>query len=99
MISRYGRGTSQSLPDTMHPRFDCAQDRAADRVSSEADGWEDPRLSGELPDSYMPDGQTAENLACLPGVTRDEQDRFAALPQNRAERATQSGFWKKESHR
>ncbi|BDZ47504.1 hypothetical protein GCM10025866_34130 [Naasia aerilata] len=41
-------------------------------------------------------GQTAENVAGLHGISRAEQDEYAALSQNRAERAIASGFFARE---
>ena len=41
-------------------------------------------------------GQTAENVAALTGTTRADQDEFAALSQNRAEKALANGFWADE---
>jgi acetyl-CoA C-acetyltransferase len=41
-------------------------------------------------------GQTSENVATVRGVSRAEQDEFAALSQNRAERAIESGFFERE---
>jgi acetyl-CoA C-acetyltransferase len=41
-------------------------------------------------------GQTSENVATLRGVTRAEQDEYAALSQNRAGRAIANGFFERE---
>jgi acetyl-CoA C-acetyltransferase len=41
-------------------------------------------------------GQTAENVAQLCGISRAEQDEFAARSQNRAQHAIASGFWARE---
>ena len=48
------------------------------------------------PDIYITMGQTAENLAKLTGVTREEQDAFGVRSQNRAEKAIANGFWERE---
>ena len=45
-----------------------------------------------LPDAYIAMGQTAENVAQLKGISRREQDEYAALSQNRAEQATEDGI-------
>ena len=58
--------------------------------------WHDPRESGELPDVYLAMGQTAENVAQLCGISRQDQDEFAVRSQNRAEEAAAGGFWKRE---
>jgi acetyl-CoA C-acetyltransferase len=41
-------------------------------------------------------GQTAENLAQLKGVSREEQDEFGVRSQNLAEKAIADGFWAKD---
>ena len=41
-------------------------------------------------------GQTAENLAQLKGVTREDQDAFGVRSQNLAEKAIADGFWAKD---
>ena len=41
-------------------------------------------------------GQTAENLALLKGVSRQEMDEFAVRSQNLAEKAIADGFWERE---
>jgi acetyl-CoA C-acetyltransferase len=41
-------------------------------------------------------GQTAENLALLKGVTRQDMDEFAVRSQNLAEKAIAEGFWERE---
>ena len=41
-------------------------------------------------------GQTAENLAQLKGVTREEMDHFGVRSQNLAEQAIADGFWARE---
>jgi len=41
-------------------------------------------------------GQTAENVAGLKGVSRQRQDEYAALSQNRAERAIAAGVFERE---
>src|SRR5687768_4996576 len=41
-------------------------------------------------------GQTAENLALLKDVSRQEMDEFAARSQNLAEKAIANGFWERE---
>src|SRR5438067_11675112 len=41
-------------------------------------------------------GQTAENLAEICGITRDDMDEFGVRSQNRAEEAIKAGFWARE---
>ncbi|WP_421743610.1 acetyl-CoA C-acetyltransferase [Cellulomonas sp.] len=96
-VSRSVVGSSDYIPgvDLQNPRFASAMARTAERAAG-ADGWTDPRDSELLPDAYIAMGQTAENVAALTGTTRREQDEFAALSQNRAEKALADGFWADE---
>jgi acetyl-CoA C-acetyltransferase len=95
MVSRYIKGNSDSLPETTNPIFDEAQARTA-KSAEGGTTWSDPRAAGTIPDVYMAMGQTAENLAQLKGVTREEQDEFGARSQNLAEKAIANGFWERE---
>ena len=92
-VSRYGKGTSDGLPDTMNPRFDEAQQRTAARAEGGAERWE-PRDG--LPDVYIAMGQTAENVAQIEDVDREEMDRFAAMSQQRAVASQQEGVFDPE---
>src|SRR5436190_1333041 len=58
--------------------------------------WHDPRADGEVPDIYLAMGQTAENLAQVYGVTREDMDEFGVRSQNLAEKAIADGFWQRE---
>ncbi len=92
MVSRYVKGNSDSLPDTQNPRFADAVARTEQRAEEGADGWE----PADLPDIYIPMGQTAENLALLKGVSRERMDDFAFESQNRYAKADAEGFWANE---
>jgi len=95
MVSRYVKGNSDSFPDTTNPVFDDAKARSA--KSGEGDfTWADPREQGNIPDVYIAMGQTAENVAQLKGVSRQEQDEFGARSQNLAEKAIANGFFDRE---
>ena len=96
MISRFGRGSSDSLPDTLNPRFATAQARSAARSTSGVPVWHDPRADGDLPDVYLSMGQTAENLAQIEGVSRLEMDGFALRSQQRYAKAAADGFWARD---
>jgi acetyl-CoA C-acetyltransferase len=96
MVSRFVKGNSDSLPDTQNPAFTDAQARVAKTAESGADSWTDPRDNGELPDIYIAMGQTAENLALLKDVSRQEMDEFAVRSQNLAEQSLADGFWERE---
>ncbi|MET9222998.1 acetyl-CoA C-acetyltransferase [Streptomyces sp. NPDC088197] len=99
MVSRFAKGNSDSLPDTMNPVFDEARARTQQRAeqgSAELGDWHDPREDGAVPDAYIAMGQTAENLAQLKGITREDQDEFGVRSQNLAEEALKNGFWERE---
>jgi acetyl-CoA C-acetyltransferase len=96
MVSRFAKGNSDSLPDTMNPLFDDAVARTAERAEKGGGEWHDPREDGLVPDAYIAMGQTAENLAALKGITRQDQDEFGVRSQNLAEKALGNGFWERE---
>ncbi|MER6913117.1 acetyl-CoA C-acetyltransferase [Streptomyces sp. NPDC000594] len=96
MVSRFAKGSSDSLADTQNPLFAEAQARTAKVAEGGVDSWHDPREDGLLPDPYIAMGQTAENLARLKGITRREMDEFGVRSQNLAERALANGFWERE---
>jgi len=95
MVSRYVKGSSDSLPDTMNPAFAEAQARSQAAAQGGVE-WHDPRADGQVPDIYVAMGQTAENLAQVRGVTREEMDAFGVRSQNLAEKAILDGFWERE---
>ncbi len=104
-VSRYSRGNSDGLPpeaqalvggDWQNPVFDRARARSGARAAGGAETWHDPREDGELPDIYLAMGQTAENLAQVYNVTREEMDEFGVRSQNLAEKAIADGFWARE---
>jgi acetyl-CoA C-acetyltransferase len=95
MVSRFVKGNSDSLPDTQNPVFAEAQARAA-KAAEGGFHWTDPREKDDIPNVYIAMGETAENVAALKGVTREEQDEFGARSQNLAEKAIANGFWERE---
>jgi acetyl-CoA C-acetyltransferase len=95
-VSRFAKGSSDSLPDTRNPRFGEAHIRTERASTGEAGPWHDPRADGTLPDLYIAMGQTAENVAELRGITREQQDEFGVRSQNLAEKAIANGFWQRE---
>jgi acetyl-CoA C-acetyltransferase len=94
--SRFGKGSSDSFPDTTNPVFVPAQARSQERSGADTPPWHDPRADGEVPDIYVAMGQTAENLAQLRGISRMEQDEFGVRSQNLAEQALANGFWQRD---
>jgi acetyl-CoA C-acetyltransferase len=95
-VSRLAKGSSDSWPDTHNPLFEEAEGRTAATAAEGAQDWQDPRVDGKLPDVYIAMGQTAENLALLKGVTREDMDEFGVRSQNLAEKAIKDGFWARE---
>ena len=95
-VSRLIAGSSDSWPDTRNPLFAEAEQRNAQEAAGGAETWHDPREDGQLPDVYLAMGQTAENLAQLRNVTRQEQDEFGVRSQNLAEKALADGFWQQD---
>ncbi|MGW6426470.1 acetyl-CoA C-acetyltransferase [Nocardia sp. NPDC055053] len=95
-VSRYARGSADSSPDTKNPEFAEAEARTAKTAEGGAGAWHDPRQDGLLPDAYIAMGQTAENVASLTGITREDQDRWGVRSQNRAEEAIKAGFFERE---
>ncbi|MFS8200687.1 acetyl-CoA C-acetyltransferase [Streptomyces sp. CWNU-52B] len=96
LVSRFTKGNSDSLPDTRNPLFAEAEARTAEVAASEGASWHDPREDGLVPDAYIAMGQTAENLARIKGVTRQDMDEFGVRSQNLAEEAIKNGFWERE---
>ena len=95
-VSRFAKGSSDSWPDTKNPVFDAAEERSGKLAEGGVSVWHDPRGDGEIPDVYIAMGQTAENVAALRGVSRQEQDEFGVRSQNLAEKALADGFWQRD---
>ncbi|MBO0651743.1 acetyl-CoA C-acetyltransferase [Streptomyces triculaminicus] len=95
-VSRSVNGSSDGMPGTHNPLFADAEARTAARAEQGGEGWRDPREDGLVPDAYIAMGQTAENLARLKGITREEMDEFGVRSQNLAEQALAKGFWQRE---
>src|SRR2546429_1133170 len=95
-VSRLAKGSSDSWPDTHNQAFADARRRAERIAAGEAGAWRDPREDGQMPDIYIAMGQTAENVAELRGVTREQQDEFGVRSQNLAEKAIANGFFERE---
>jgi acetyl-CoA C-acetyltransferase len=97
-VSRFIKGNSDMVPgqELQNPVFAEASARSAKAAEGGQDSWTDPRENGELPDVYIAMGQTAENVARIKGVSRQEMDEFAARSQNLAEKAIANGFFERE---
>ncbi|MCB1030898.1 MAG: acetyl-CoA C-acetyltransferase [Acidimicrobiales bacterium] len=91
-VSRFLSGMADSGPH--NPKYAAAEARTAEFAAGGKGAW--TPIEGNLPDVYIAMGQTAENVATLEGVTREEQDEFAALSQQRATASLENGFWENE---
>ncbi len=89
-VSRYSQGMADG---PKNPIFSDAEARTAERSEGGAAVWT-PQPG--LPDIYIAMGQTAENVAQSENVSRQDQDEFAALSQNRATESLENGFWEAE---
>jgi acetyl-CoA C-acetyltransferase len=87
-VSRY---TKLAEPAERHPAL-----TRHDAVKSRGQEWVDPRQCGRLPDFYLDMGLTAENVARLCDVSREEQDAFALESQAKYAAADSAGFWRDE---
>ncbi|MGW0245338.1 acetyl-CoA C-acetyltransferase [Nocardia goodfellowii] len=94
-VSRYKNGSADSWPNTKNPLFADAEARTA-KAAEGGVVWHDPREDGLLPDAYIAMGQTAENVATLTGISREDQDHWGVRSQNRAEEAIKNGFFERE---
>jgi len=94
-VSRFVKGSSDSWPDTHNADFADAEARTT-AAAQGGSTWHDPRADGVLPDVYIPMGQTAENLAQVKGISREDMDHFGVRSQNLAEEAIKNGFWARE---
>ena len=92
-VSRFDRGSSDTLPNTENPRFSPAHERSVERSGGGAGVW---ASAVGLPDVYIAMGQTAENVAQIEGVTRDQQDAFALRSQQNTGRALAAGFFEND---
>ncbi|WP_328998025.1 acetyl-CoA C-acetyltransferase [Kribbella sp. NBC_00709] len=96
-VSRYKNFGSAGVgdPSAFNPVFTDAVART-EKYAETNDTWHDPRQDGQIPDIYIAMGQTAENVATLRGITRQEQDVFGVRSQNLAEKAIGNGFFERE---
>ena len=92
-VSRFGFGKSDGMENTKNPKFAEAEARMAALMTPDGGTWEP--ASG-LADVYITMLQTAENVAQYMAVSREQQDEFAALSQQRAEAAQKSGYFAEE---
>jgi acetyl-CoA C-acetyltransferase len=91
--SHFDKGNADRVPDTKNPRFAAAMERTAERAQPGAEPW---TPAEGLPDAYIAMGWTAENVADLEGITREEMDAFAARSQQLAVARQEEGFFDAE---
>ncbi|TNC23868.1 acetyl-CoA C-acetyltransferase [Mumia zhuanghuii] len=96
-VSRFVKGNSDAIPgqEITNPLFTDAMHRT-ESFTEGGQKWADPREDDHLPDVYIGMGQTAENVAQVLGMSREEQDRFAVRSQNLTEQRINEGFWARE---
>ncbi|HEY6533768.1 MAG TPA: acetyl-CoA C-acetyltransferase [Acidimicrobiales bacterium] len=93
-VSQYGLGMADGGGETLNPRMRPARERSRERSAGGAPEW--TPFDGDIADYDIAMGQTAENVAQLEGVSRQEQDEFAARSQQRATAARDRGFFERE---
>ncbi len=86
-------GSSDHTPNTQNHKFDPAAARSAARTAGDQGPW---TPAEGLPDVYIAMGETAENVAEIENVTREEMDDYAFLSQQRAGAAIERGFFERE---
>jgi len=91
-VSRFMSGMADTGPH--NSKYADAEARSAEYAAGGKGEWKSAQ--GGLPDVYIAMGQTAENVATSESVTREEQDEFAALSQQRATASLENGFWENE---
>lgn len=92
-VSRFGAGRADGLEGTKNSRFAEAEARTERHGQKQGGDW---APAAGLSNVYITMLETAENVAQYKGVSRLEQDEFAAQSQNRAEAAQKRGFFAEE---
>ncbi|MDE0614287.1 MAG: acetyl-CoA C-acetyltransferase [bacterium] len=90
-VSRFASGASDR--GGKNDKFAEAEARSVERSGEGTPVWSPPE---GLPDIYIAMGQTAENVAQAWSVSRERQDEFGVMSQNRAEAAQERGFFERE---
>ncbi|MXW57917.1 MAG: acetyl-CoA C-acetyltransferase [Acidimicrobiia bacterium] len=90
-VSRFASGASDR--GGKNDKFAEAEARSVERSGEGTPVWSPPE---GLPDIYIAMGQTAENVAQAWNVSRERQDEFGVMSQNRAEAAQERGFFERE---
>ncbi len=86
-------GSSDHTPNTQNHKFDAPAERSAARTAGDQGTWTPPT---GLPDVYIAMGETAENVAEVENISREEMDDYAFQSQQRAGAAIERGFFERE---
>ncbi len=86
-------GSSDHTPNTQNPKFEAAHARSVARAAGDQGNW---TPAEGLPDVYIDMGETAENVAEIENVSREEMDEYALLSQQRCGAAIERGFFERE---
>jgi acetyl-CoA C-acetyltransferase len=86
-------GSSDHTPNTTNPKFAQAHERSVARAAGDQGTW---TPAEGLPDVYIDMGETAENVAEIENVSREEMDEYALLSQQRCGAAIDRGFFERE---
>ena len=86
-------GSSDHTPNTQNPKFAETHERSVARAAGDQGTW---TPAEGLPDVYIDMGETAENVAEIEDVSREEMDEFALLSQQRCGAAIDRGFFERE---
>ncbi len=93
-VSRFAvGGSSDHTPGTQNPIFQDSALRTLARMNGDQGTWTPPQ---GLSDVYIAMGETAENVAEIENVTRDEMDDYAFRSQQRTGAAIDRGFYERE---
>ena len=95
MVSRYAKGSSDSLPDTMNPLFADASARTATRRGRRGPGTT-RATPASCPTSTSRWARPRRTSRRAQGISRAEQDEFGVRSQNLAEQAIKNGFYARE---
>ena len=86
-------GSSDHTPGTQNHKFDGPAERSTARAAGDQGTWTPPV---GLPDVYIAMGETAENVAEVENVSREEMDDYAFQSQQRCGAAIKRGFFERE---
>lgn len=84
MVSRVSERIPDPTPDEQNPTF---------KRPAASGPWRDPREDNLTPNVFLSMGETAENIAGLHGVTRQQMDDYALRSQQLTARRSEEGFW------